>query len=98
VIADAPERGVVICPSIAKGTSALFLRPPDVIPFHFGELSFQSHKRQAAALKIETRVLRIESLERDIDEPNDLRWLIERGGETATHRLLAEIMPAERMA
>jgi len=98
VIAEAPERGVVICPSIAKGTSALLLRPPDVIPFRFGELSFQAHKRQAAALKIETRVVRIESLERDIDEPDDLRWLVERGGTTATDRLLAEIMPAERTA
>jgi 2-phospho-L-lactate guanylyltransferase len=98
VIAETPDRGVVICPSSAKGTSALLLRPPEVIPFRFGELSFQSHKRHAAALKIETRVLRIESLERDIDEPDDLRWLIERRGETATHRLLAEIMPAKRMA
>jgi 2-phospho-L-lactate guanylyltransferase len=98
VIAEGPERGVVICPSSAKGTSALLLRPPDIIPFRFGELSFQAHKRQAAALKIETRVLRIESLGRDIDEPDDLRWLLKRGGETATHRLLAQIMPAERTA
>jgi 2-phospho-L-lactate guanylyltransferase len=98
VINEGPERGVVICPSHAKGTSALLVRPPDIIPFRFGELSFQAHKRQAAALKIATRVLRIESLERDIDEPDDLRWLVERGGATATHRLLAEIMPAERTA
>ena len=98
VMAEGPERGVVICPSSAKGTSALLLRPPDIIPFRFGELSFQSHKRQAAALKIETRVLRIESLEHDIDEPDDLRWLMARGGETATQRLLAKIMPIERTA
>jgi 2-phospho-L-lactate guanylyltransferase len=98
VIAEAPERGVVICPSSAKGTSALLLRPPAVIPFRFGELSFQAHKRQAAALRIPTRVIHIESLEHDIDEPDDLRWLIERGGDTATHRVLAEIMPAERTA
>jgi len=98
VIAEGPARGVVICPSSAKGTSALLLIPPEIIPFRFGELSFQAHKRQAAALKIESRVLRIESLERDIDEPDDLRWLMARGGDTATHRLLAEIMPAERTA
>jgi 2-phospho-L-lactate guanylyltransferase len=98
VIEQAPDKGVVICPSSAKGTSALFLRPPGVIPFRFGELSFQAHKRQAAALRIETRVLHIESLEHDIDEPDDLRWLSARSGETATQRLLAKIMPAERTA
>jgi 2-phospho-L-lactate/phosphoenolpyruvate guanylyltransferase len=98
VIEQAPQNGVVICPSRAKGTSALFLRPPKIIPFRFGELSFQAHKRQAAALHIETRVLHIESLEHDIDEPDDLRWLMARSDETAAQRLLAEIMPAERSA
>jgi 2-phospho-L-lactate guanylyltransferase len=98
VIAGAPDRGAAICPSRARGTSALFLRPPGVIPFRFGELSFQAHKRQAAALRIPTKVIHIESLERDIDEPDDLRWLIDRGGDTATHRLLAEIMPARPTA
>ncbi len=98
IIEAAPESGVVICPSTAKGTSALFLRPPDVIPFRFGDLSFQSHKREAAARRIDARVLHIEALEHDIDEPSDLRWLMARTEQTATHRLLAEIMPAERLA
>lgn len=98
LIDEGTEMGVVICPSSAKGTSALLLRPPDVIPFRFGELSFQAHKRQAAALRIPSKVLHIESLEHDIDEPDDLNWLMKRGGDTATHRLLADIMPAGRTA
>jgi len=98
VVAAAPERGVVICPSNAKGTSALFLRPPGVIPFRFGELSFQAHKREAAARRIEARVLHIDSLANDIDEPDDLRRLLEQSAETATHRLLAQLAIAARLA
>jgi len=96
MLEGAPERGVVIAPSSARGTSALLLRPPDVIPFRFGELSFQMHKREAAARRIEARVLHLEALEHDIDEPDDLRWLLERPAETSTHRLLAEIGMAAR--
>jgi 2-phospho-L-lactate guanylyltransferase len=97
VIAAAPEPGVVICPSSAKGTGALFLRPPGVIPFRFGELSFQAHKREAAARRIEARVLHLDSLANDIDEPDDLRSLLEHPAETATHRLLAQLNVAARL-
>jgi 2-phospho-L-lactate guanylyltransferase len=97
VIEAAPERGVVICPSSAKGTGALFLRPPGVIPFRFGELSFQAHKREGAARRIEARVLHSDSLAKDIDEPDDLRRLLERPAETATHRLLAQLNVAARL-
>jgi 2-phospho-L-lactate guanylyltransferase len=96
IIEQAPEPGVVICPSSAKGTGALFLRPPGVIPFRFGELSFQAHKREAAARRIEVRVLHLDSLANDIDEPDDLRRLLEWPAETATHRLLAQLsVPAK---
>ena len=39
----------VICPSRAEGTSALALRPPDVIDFRFGPDSFAQHEREASA-------------------------------------------------
>ena len=90
-------RGVVIAPSSAKGTSALSLRPPDVIPFRFGADSFQNHKREAAARKIEHAIVRSEALANDIDEPADLKRLLEHREETATHRLLARLGVAERL-
>ncbi len=93
----APDRGVVITPSSAKGTSALALRPPDVIPFRFGEQSFQNHKREAAARKIEHTIVRNEALANDIDEPADLKRLLEHPAETATHRLLARLGVAARL-
>lgn len=91
------DRGVVIAPSSAKGTSALALRPPDVIPFRFGEQSFQDHKREAAARVIEHAIVRNEALANDIDEPADLKRLLEHPAETATHRLLARLGIAGRL-
>ena len=93
-----PDRGIVIAPSSAKGTSALALRPPDIIPFRFGDQSFQNHKREAAARKIEHAIVRNEGLANDIDEPADLRRLLEHPAETATHRLLARLGVAGRLA
>jgi len=90
-------RGAVICPSVARGTSALALRPPNAFPFRFGPNSFQAHKREAAARGIPARVLRIDSLAHDIDGPDDLRDLISRPAETATHRLLARLGLADRL-
>ncbi len=91
-------RGAVICPSMAAGTSALALRPPDVIPFRFGPESFDAHKQEAEARSLEMRVLAIESLARDIDEPDDLRYLLSHPTQTATHRLLGELRLDQRLA
>jgi len=98
IIEALPREGVVICPSADKGTSALALRPIDVIPFRFGENSFQAHKREAAARGLPLRVLRIASLANDIDEPDDLRELLSHPTETATHRLLAQLDIVGRLA
>jgi len=91
------DGGVVICPSSAAGTSALAMTPPDAIPFRFGARSFAAHKRECADRGIAAEVVRIDSLERDMDEPDDLRWLISRTAETATHRLLAQLHITDRL-
>ncbi|MFQ5473983.1 MAG: 2-phospho-L-lactate guanylyltransferase, partial [Dehalococcoidia bacterium] len=80
-------KGLVICPSAARGTSALALRPPGTIPFRFGPNSFSAHKREAIASGLSTKVVRFDSLSNDIDEPDNLRELLARPAETATHRL-----------
>jgi 2-phospho-L-lactate guanylyltransferase len=86
-----PERGLVICPSHDKGTGLLAMRPAGLIPFRFGPRSFSLHKREAAAQGLRAAVVRAESLARDIDSPDDLRALLSRPGDTATHRLLAQL-------
>ncbi len=92
-----PSPGVVLCPSHDKGTSAMALRPPDAIPFRFGPHSFPAHKREAAARGIPAGVLRLPSLARDIDEPDDLRELLSHPAETATQRLLARLRLGQRV-
>ncbi len=91
------KRGAVICPSLAQGTSALALRPPDAIPFRFGLHSFTAHKREAAARDIPARIQRIDSLAADIDGPDDLLNLVSRPADTATHRLLDQMRLPERL-
>jgi 2-phospho-L-lactate guanylyltransferase len=91
------DRGAVICPSSAGGTSALAVRPSGAIRFRFGEQSLAAHERECRERAVAAQVLRIEALERDIDEPDGLRWLISHPAETATHRLLAQISIAQRL-
>lgn len=93
----APDRGIVICPSARRGTGALALRPPGLIPFRFGPNSFTLHRREAAAHGIPTRVLRIDSLLNDIDEPPDLQSFWQRGNGEATRRLLLQSGLAARL-
>jgi len=93
-----PARGIAICPTEDRGTGALALRPPDVIPFRYGRHSSVLHKREAVARRLPARVLHAASLARDVDEPRDLSELLRRPAETATHRLLAEFGIAERLA
>ncbi len=92
-----PQGGAVICPSLAQGTSALALRPPDAIPFRFGPHSFAAHKREAAARDVSAHIQRIDSLAADIDGPDDLLDLISRPADTATHRLLDQMRLPERL-
>jgi 2-phospho-L-lactate guanylyltransferase len=91
------DAGVVIAPSRADGTSALALRPADVIDFRFGQESRAAHQREATARGVPVQVMSIEPLLHDVDEPEDLRYLISHAAETATHRLLAELRVAERL-
>ncbi len=91
------DRGAVICPSVAQGTSALALCPPGAIPFRFGQRSFAAHQREAAAHDLPARVLRVDSLANDIDSPDDLLDLISRPADSTTHRLLERLRLPQRL-
>jgi 2-phospho-L-lactate guanylyltransferase len=91
------DRGAVICPSSAGGTSALALRPPEALPFRFGPGSFAAHEKEATERGVPLSVLHFDSLSRDIDEPDDLLFLLSLGTNTAAHDFLVKRSVARRL-
>lgn len=64
---------VVIAPDRKKeGTNALFVCPPDLIDFKFGNNSFEQHSQSAIAAGARLEICILPSLELDLDEPEDL--------------------------
>ncbi len=69
-------RAVLLAPDAAEtGTNALLLRPPDLLPPHFGPDSFWRHLALARAAGVDPIVYRHANIARDIDWPSDL-WLL----------------------
>lgn len=78
-----------------KGTNALLLAPPDVIPLRFGYDSFTFHLSQVTAQGLPIRFYENEHIALDIDEPKDLERFLAyeaMAGESArvARALLAE--------
>jgi len=92
-----PARGIAVTPTDDRGTGALALRPPGVIPFRYGRHSSVLHRREAVARGLPARVLHLDSLTHDVDEPDDLAALLAHPAQTVTHRLLAELRITERL-
>ncbi len=79
--ADTPEiPSVTMAPDRAgQGTNILLLRPPDTLGFAFGEDSLARHTALARAAGIEPHLMRLPGAAFDVDTPDDLRELAERG-------------------
>ncbi|MGH7349517.1 MAG: 2-phospho-L-lactate guanylyltransferase [Candidatus Rokuibacteriota bacterium] len=81
--------GVVFVPSRSGlGTNAALLAPPDVIPLTFGEPSFENHLKTARGAGLAPRVLELPGIGLDVDAPDDLPLILERGPATRSARLL----------
>jgi 2-phospho-L-lactate/phosphoenolpyruvate guanylyltransferase len=94
---DAP--GAVFVPSLSGfGTNAALLEPPDAMPLKFGEPSFDNHLVAARAAALRPRVLRLPGIGLDIDAPDDLGLLLERGPSTRSARLLVSLDVPARLA
>ena len=68
--------GVTLVASADGGTNALLCDPPVALRFSFGADSFAAHRRDAEAQGIKVTVMDIPRIARDIDRPEDLRWLL----------------------
>lgn len=81
--------GVVFVPSCSGlGTNAALLAPPDIMPLTFGEPSFENHLKAARVAGLTPRVLELPGIGLDVDAPDDLPVLLERGPATRSARLL----------
>ena len=84
------ERCVVVSPSHDMGTNALLRRPPNVISTMFGIRSVNTHIKAARKKRIPLYVYNSWRLSVDVDDPPDLRFVLEKGAGTQTCRLLRE--------
>jgi 2-phospho-L-lactate guanylyltransferase len=85
------EPGVAFVPSVSGfGTNAALLAPPDIMPLKFGEPSFDNHLGAARQRGLAPVVLALPGLGLDVDAPEDLTLLLERGAATRSAALLRE--------
>jgi 2-phospho-L-lactate guanylyltransferase len=64
---------VVIAPDRHEtGTNLLFVRPPGLMPYAFGENSFAEHQRLALEAEANVSIYRSERVALDVDWPDDL--------------------------
>jgi 2-phospho-L-lactate guanylyltransferase len=64
---------VVIAPDRRDhGTNMLMVNPPGLIPFAFGEMSFEQHQRLAERAGARVEIYRSESVAFDLDLPEDV--------------------------
>ena len=83
--------GALFVPSLSGfGTNGALLAPPAVMPLKFGEPSFDNHLEAARQRGLSPIVLELPGLGLDIDAPEDLGLLLERGSETRSAALLRE--------
>jgi 2-phospho-L-lactate guanylyltransferase len=86
--------GVTLVPSLSGfGTNGALLSPPDAMPLKFGEPSFDNHLVAARQRGLIPVVRELAGLGLDIDAPEDLPLLLERGQHTRSATLLASWKP-----
>lgn len=91
--------GVVFVPSLSGfGTNAALLEPPAALPLKFGEPSFDNHLVAARTAGLQPLVLRLPGIGLDIDAPEDLALLLERGPATRSAGLLVSLGVPARLA
>lgn len=82
IYASAPAQGSVLVPaSDGRGTNAAFRRPAGLFPLRFGNDSFPPHLAAAEATGMPCVVLKLAGIGIDVDNPADLKQLIEAPGQ-----------------
>ena len=93
---DAPAMTIVPAHD-RRGSNCIAVSPPDLIPFSFGNDSFQPHLAAARERGLEPTILPLPGLGLDIDTPDDLRALLRRPGASPVHGFLKDSGIADRL-
>lgn len=92
IVRAAREADVVLVPAHdERGTNAVLLTPPDILPLRFGNDSFHPHRQSACDRGLRTSVLDLPRIALDIDTPADLISLATWPLRTRTQALLKEV-------
>jgi len=91
--------GALLVPSReGTGTNAIIRTPPSLFPSRFGPNSLMLHKQEAARVGVDCVIVDNARIALDIDEPADLKLLLESARGTETFDTLVEIGAFERIA
>ncbi len=71
-LSGAPPSIVVAADRRHNGTNALLVRPPGLIPYQFGEGSFEKHVESARKMGLSAQVYSSPTIALDVDVPADL--------------------------
>lgn len=94
---DGHRGGITVCPALDGGSNALLLTPPDAIPFLYGPDSAARHLAAAGERGLTATRLELPAFARDIDTPDDVRWLLGQRIASATVAWLRAGGIAERL-
>jgi 2-phospho-L-lactate guanylyltransferase len=92
VVALSEISGVALIPAHDGGTNLLLVQPARGWTFLFGSNSCARHCAEARSRGLPVHIVRRPHLERDIDEIDDLIWLVQHPGHTAAQRLAREFL------
>lgn len=88
IVDAAPKTGSVLVPAgDGRGTNAVLRRPAALFPLRFGIDSFKPHLAAAQATGTSCVVLSLPGIAVDVDNPADLKQLVELPGETRAQQL-----------
>lgn len=90
--------GAILVPSSeGSGTNAIIRTPPTLFPSRFGPNSLALHKREAALVGVECRIVNNPRIALDIDEASDIERLLAEGAGTRSFTAISDMGVIERL-
>jgi 2-phospho-L-lactate guanylyltransferase len=87
------DEAVTFVPARDGGTNAMLVTPTNAMKLHYGTGSYERHMDEARRQRLRTESLDLPGIGLDIDTPEDLRALLERGarGHTMEYLLATDV-------